>query len=186
METLRTMLPERIVNFIALQNDLHDRKNKGKRYTPEWKFFALSLYHVSGKAYRLISKFFNLPCKRSLLKWVEGLQKFSGLSQEALNAIESKVKCMNESSKLCSISMDEIALKTSLLYDPSQDEVIGVEDFGDGNRSECVATSAIVFMARAITANWKQPIAYYLVHESCPNDIIKEKMFQIIYKLQLA
>ena len=65
MEALRTMLPERIINFIALQNDLHGRKNKGKRYTPEWKFFALSLYHVSGKAYRLISNFSTCHAKEA-------------------------------------------------------------------------------------------------------------------------
>ncbi len=63
LDALRTMLPERIVKFIDAQIDLHSKKNKGKRYTPEMKSFALSLYHISGKAYRLISKFFNLPSK---------------------------------------------------------------------------------------------------------------------------
>ena len=111
------MLPERIVKFIDVQIDLHSKKDKGKRYTPEMKSFALLLFHISGKAYRLLSKFFNLPSKRSLLNWISDLPKSPGLTKAALDVIESKVKCMNDASKLCSISMDEVSLKRSLLYD---------------------------------------------------------------------
>ena len=68
LETLRTMLAERIVKFIERQIDLHAKKSNGRRYTSKTKTFALSLYHISGKAYRLIANFLNLPSKRSLLK----------------------------------------------------------------------------------------------------------------------
>ena len=87
---------------------------------------------------------------------------------------------MNDASKLCSISMDEVSLKRSLLYDSAKDEVVGVEDLGDGKRSARVATSAVVFMARGITGNWKQRLGYYLVHEACSSDILREKLMQII------
>ena len=90
---------------------------------------------------------------------------------------------MNEASKLCSISTDEISLKTCLLYDSAKDEVVGVEDFGDGKRSERLATSAVVFMARGITGNWKQPLGYYLVHEACPSNVLKEKLTKMIDQL---
>lgn len=45
---------------------------------------------------------------------------------------------MSEHSKLCTITMHEISLKTNGLYDPRQDQVIGVEDFGKGDRSNVV------------------------------------------------
>ncbi|CAB4020832.1 Transposable element P transposase [Paramuricea clavata] len=180
LEVLQTVLPERIVKFIEVQMHLHTRKNGGKRYTPEMKSFAISLYHVSGKAYRLVSKFFNLPSKSSLLRWVSGLPISPGISQKALDAIESKVKCMSDAGKLCTISMDEISLKTSLMYDSRRNEVVGVEDFGNGHRTNRLATAAVVFMARGITSNWKQPLGYYLVHESCPSSILKTKLFEII------
>jgi hypothetical protein len=38
-------------------------------------------------------------------------------------------------------------------------------------------------MARGITTNWKQPIAYYLVNESCPSVIVKEKLLEVITKI---
>ena len=159
---------------------LHTRKKGGKTYTPEIKYFAISLHHVSGKAYRLVSKFFNLPSKRTLLRWVSGFPISPGLSQQALDAIESKVKCMNDADKLCTISMDEMSLKTLLLYNDRRDQVVGVEDFGNGQRTNRLATAAVVFMARGITSNWKQPLGYYLVHESCPSSILKQKLLQII------
>ena len=151
LDALRTMLPERRVNLLMSKSTCIQKKNKGKRYTPEIKSFALSLFHISGKAYRLLSKFFNLPSKRSLSNWISDLPKSPGLTKAALDVIETKVKCMNDASKLCSFSMDEVSLKRSLLYDSAKDEVVGVEDLGDGKRSARVATSAVVFMARGIT-----------------------------------
>ena len=180
LEVLETVLPKRMIKFIEGQIQLHTRKSGGKRYTPEMKSFAISLYHVSGKAYRLVSKFFHLPSKSSLLRWVSGLPISPGISQQALDAIESKVKCMSDAAKVCTISMDEISLKTSLQYDSTRDQVVGVEDFGNGNRTNHLATSAVVFMARGLTSNWKQPLGYYLVHESCSSSMLKTKLFEII------
>lgn len=58
-----------------------------------------------------------------------------------------------------------------------------MEDFGEGNRTNNVATAALVFMARGIKENWKQPLGYVLVNESCPSDLIKDKLFEIIDEL---
>lgn len=67
------------------------------------------------------------------------------------------------------LSFDEISLKSYVCYQScSTDEIIGPEDYGDGDKINCIATSAIMFMARGIADTWKQPLAYYLVqHESC-------------------
>ena len=183
--TLRELLPNRIVNFVEMQLKLH--KKKGKRCSPEMKAFALSLYHISGKAYRLISKFFYLPSKSSLLRWVSKLPRSSGLTKAALNVIETKVKVMSNISKLCTLCMDEISLKSNLLYDIFTDEVIGFVDLGAGQRRELIATSALVVMARGITDNWKQPLGYFLVHESCKSSEIKKSYLMPLKKyFQLA
>jgi hypothetical protein len=80
--------------------------------------------------------------------------------------------------------MDEIYLKFHLFYDCSKDKVIGLEDLGDETTSDKLATSAIVLMACGIIENWKQPLAYYLVNESCSSDIVKEKLTDAITKLE--
>ena len=180
LEALHTMLPENVVTFIALQIDLHHKKNKGQRYSPEMKSFALSLYYISGKAYKLLSKFFKLPSKSSLMKWVAAFPTAPQLTPAAREVLARKVKIMSESSKLCTITMDEMSLKANLMYDPGKDQVIGLEDFGKGERNSLIATSALVFMARGINENWKQPLGYLLVHESCPSDTIKAKLLDMI------
>jgi hypothetical protein len=43
-----------------------------------------------------------------------------------------------------------------------------------------VATSALVFMARSIKENWKQPLGFVLVNEACPSTKIKTLLLQII------
>ena len=181
---LKSLLPERIVKFIEMQIDLHAKKSKGRRYSKELKAFALSLYHVSGKAYRLVSKLFHLPSKVSLLSWVSRLSKFPGLTDAAMKVIKSKVRLMSEMGRLCSLCLDEISLKTKLMYDISCDEVIGFESYGEGQKSYVITTFAIVVMAHGITDNWKQPLGYFFVHESCSSAQVKNIIEDAIQKVQ--
>ena len=154
MQTLGSVLPARLVKFIEVQIDLHTKCSKhGNRYSGQTKAFALSLYHLSGKAYKLIC----LPSKPSLKKWVSKLPNCPGFTQPAIEVISSKVATVNDKGKLCVISFNEISLKCNLAYQSN----------GDGNKTNCLATSVIVFMARGVVENWKQPLAYFLVNEGC-------------------
>jgi hypothetical protein len=144
------------------------------------KAFALSLHHISGKAYRLLAKFFRLPSKSSLKKWVTGLPVSAGMTVKAKDYLQSKVQLMEESCRLCTLTMDEISLKANLQYDTAKDEVVGIEDFGNGDRTDNIATSALVFMARGIKDNWKQPLGYLLVNESCPSEKLQTKLYEML------
>jgi hypothetical protein len=108
----------------------------------------------------------------------------AGLTQHSTDVISTKVETLSSTGKMCVISMDEISLKSHLFYDSSKDKVIGLEDFGDGITTDKLATSAIVLMARGIIDNWKQPLAYYLVNESCSSEMVKEKLTDAIDKLE--
>ena len=99
-----------------------------------------------------------------------------------MNVISSRVKNMNDKEKLCIISFNEMSLKSHLDYTTNKD-VIGLEDYRDGEKTSYLATSAIVFMARGICENWKQPLAYFLVNEACSGEKVKEKLFEVIDKV---
>mgnify|MGYP002803931165 FL=1 len=107
-----------------------------------------------------------------------------GFAQSALDAINTKVKTLNAEGRLCIISFDEMSLKSNVIYQSNTDELIGLEDLGDGNKTNSLATSAIVFMARGLVENWKQPLAYYLVNESCGSEKVKEKLEDVIKKVE--
>ena len=112
-------LPKNIAHFIRMQLSLHRKKAKERRYLPQMKSIAVSLYHASGKAYRMLSKLFILPTKASLCKYISKMPAATGISQCALNIIKRKVDNITE--KLCTLCMDEISLKTNLHNDISKD-----------------------------------------------------------------
>ena len=149
-----------------MQIKFHSRKKHGRRYSPEMKSIAISLFHASGKAYRLLSKLFILPDKSSIHRYISKLPSSTGISQATLKIIEQKVKQMSPRDKLCTLCMDKVSLKTHLFYSIKSDKIIGLEDFSLYRTK--VATSALVLLLRSISGNWKQPIAYYLVNGGCP------------------
>lgn len=55
-----------------------------------------------------------------------------------------------EEQKYATVSCDEIALKVFLDYDRCNQKIIAFEDYGDGNRSNEIATSVVVIMASVI------------------------------------
>ena len=185
LSVLETILPAKIVKFVESQVSLHSAKGKhGRRYNDETKSFALSLYHLSGKSYKMVSKLFCLPSKSSILKWISKMPNCTGFTQPSMDVNAAKVKTMSSIAKMCVVSMDETSLKSHLFYECSKDKVIGLEDFGDDTTSNKLATSAIVLMPRGIMENWKQPIAYYFVNESCSSNTVKEKVTDAISKLE--
>ncbi|CAB3997223.1 THAP domain-containing [Paramuricea clavata] len=88
---------------------------------------------------------------------VSGLPQCPGLTKETMNVIAEKV------------SMG--------------DEIIGLEDFGDGEKGTDLASSALVFMACGVLEKWKQPLGHCLIHESGDSDKLKEKLFEAIDKI---
>ena len=177
-------LPENLAHFVKMQLELHSRKKKGRRYSPQMKSIAVSLYHASGKAYRILSKLFILPTKSSLRRYISRMPAATGISQGALNIIKKKVDSMNELEKLCTLCMDELSLKTNLFYDITKDMIVGLEDFGSGTRTNKVANHAFVILLRSISGKWKQPLGYALVNGGCPREEMEELMKDAIDKVE--
>ena len=114
-------LPDNLSNFVKMQFKVHSSKKHGRRYSPEMKSLAISLYHASGKAYRLLAKLFILPSKSSLKNYISRLPTEAGISQETLNTIKQKFTHMSDMDKICTLCMDEMSLKTHLLYSVPKD-----------------------------------------------------------------
>ena len=145
LKMLCKKLPKNLANFIRMQIKLHSRKKHGRRYSPEMKSIAISLFHASGKAYRLLSKLFILPDKSSIHRYISKLPSSTGISQAALKIIEQKVKQMSPRDKPCTLCMDEVSLKTHLFYSIKSDKIIGLEDFSLYKTNK-VPTSALLLL----------------------------------------
>ena len=177
-------LPKQLANFVKAQIKLHGIKKKGRRYSPELKSLAISIYHASGKAYKLLTKLFILPSKSSLRRYISKMPTSPGFSQGAINIIKSKVAQMDEKEKLVTLCMDEMSLKTHLYYDIAADKIVGLEDYGSGYRTNKVSTSGLVFLVRSITGGGKQPLGYALVNGACPREEMEMLMKEAIDKLE--
>ena len=80
--------------------------------------------------------------------------------------------------------MDKVALKNHLFYDVSRNYLVGLEDYGVGSSSGILANSALALMVRGIVDNCKQPVAYYLVSESCLSHRLKDIVSDTLFHLE--
>ena len=136
------------------------------------------------KGYRFLAKIFNLPSKKTLTNIVSKFAPGVGFTEISLFVLKQRVQRLPPASKVCTLLMDEISLKSHLFYDQRKDSIVGLQDFGDCITSGAIATSALVFMARGILQKWKQPIAYYLVNESCGSTHLKNILQEAISHLE--
>ena len=57
---------------------------------------------------------------------------------------------ISEADSTCVMLVDEMSFKSNLQYSISRDEIVSLEDYGSGDRTSKIATSAIVFMLQGI------------------------------------
>ena len=152
-------LSENRAHFVKMQLE-YSRKKKGRRYSPQTKSIAVSLYHASGKVYRILSKLFILPTKSTLRRYISRMPAATGISQGALNIIKKKVDSMNELEKLCTLCIDELTPTSK------------------------VANHAFIILLRSISGKWKQPLSYALFNGGCPREEKEELMKDAIDKVE--
>ena len=104
-------LPAAVANFVKVQLIQFNKNHHGRRYTEEFKKFALSLYFVGSNDYHQLQTTFALPSKRILEKYLEKLQFTTGLNNNLFSILKIKVNNMSELDKFCIICVDEISIK---------------------------------------------------------------------------
>ena len=181
---LEDVVSEDLLTFIQKQVKLSTVKKHGRRYDESLKALAISIYHISGKAYRFLAKLFHLPSKKTITNAVSKFASGVGFSEKSLLVIKQRVEALQPSARVCTLIMDEISLKANLYYDCSKDCIIGFEDFGDGQTSGQVANSALVLMVRGLISKWKQPVAYYLANESVRSGHLRTIISKALFHLE--
>ncbi|KAI4465014.1 transposase protein [Holotrichia oblita] len=148
-------LPQVTAKFVKIQARLNQVKTKGRRYSTEYKQFALTLYFLGPRAYGFLQKLFCLPAKRSLERITANLSYGPGLNNDALyTALKIKVDLMTEIEKNCILRIDEMAVKQKFFYHIGRDEIVGLKDIGVGEKEFAAARNVTVIMARGLHHNW--------------------------------
>ena len=111
------------LRLVQTQLKMSSRKTKGFRWNTKDKGIALTLLHSCPKAYSILSKIFSLPSVKTLKRCMANIKICPGFNEIMIEAFKIKVNSMSDKDKLCSVVMDEISIKESLVYNPEVDEV---------------------------------------------------------------
>lgn len=168
--------------FMVVQAQNADKKLRGAKYPNSFKRFCLSLYFLSPKAYRFLRKVFCLPATCTLNKLTRNWQYSPGLHDSLFETFKIKVDRFSEMEKETLLCIDEMSIKKFVFYNIACDEIIGLEKKGK-NKISC-SNHAMVLMARGLTSNWKQPIAYWLCENSYNDEDLSDIIIQCIQKFK--
>ncbi|RVE41779.1 hypothetical protein evm_013578 [Chilo suppressalis] len=119
-----------------------------KKYSPALRSFALSLYYYSPNAYSYVRKTFDtcLPHPRTISKWYETVDGEAGFTAEAFKILNHK-KNVSGKHALCSLMMDEIAIKKHVEWDGNKYHGyvdLGLNDIQKDNSEQ--ASQALVLL----------------------------------------
>ena len=82
-----------LAELVKAQGILRERKPTARRYSMEYKKFALSLYFLGPRAYSFLSKLLYLPSKRSLQRITEKIMCNVGLQNISIfKALSVKIR----------------------------------------------------------------------------------------------
>lgn len=161
LEHMRKKLNEPSFNFLMSQLQQQTIQPKGRRYTLNDKIFALSLMKQSPKGYKLFSKVFAVPSRKTLTNLLGTVPFNAGINSAIFEQLKETVQKIKDLDKYCTIIFDEITVDPSLTYNMKCDLIMGFQDNGTGQNVPVFADKAMVFMARGIHKKLKQPLAYY-------------------------
>ena len=169
--------------FISCQIRNQKLKPRGRRFTMEEKILAITLLKASGKGYRLLSKMFALPSKKTCLNLLNKLPILPGINEKMFEVLRDSVAKMKPHERYCALVFDEMAISTNLQFNKKYDFIEGLEDFGD-SRNAALADHANVFLIKGILRRWKQPIAFTFSNGPTKTFILKQQIISLIEKCQ--
>lgn len=158
----------------VLYNNAKDKRQM--RWHPLVIRFALNLKYLSTSAYKALrqSGIIHLPSERTLSDYTHWSTPNTGVS---LEFVEEFVKMMDDVScgqRQCTVSMDEMTIKSGLVFDKQKGTLVGFIDLGGANRdielllngrdesNKQLADHVLVFMARAVfKPTLSLPVAHY-------------------------
>lgn len=140
------------------------KKKLPKKYSDQLKVFALTLHYYSPAAYKYVRRTFNtcLPHTRTISRWYQSINGLPGFTSEAFEALRLKAS-YSDSDIICSLVMDEMAIRQHEEWVPSQGKSYGYVDMGTGSTENTIASNALVFLLNCVNGSWKIPVGYFLI-----------------------
>ncbi|KAJ3651190.1 hypothetical protein Zmor_017243 [Zophobas morio] len=123
------------------------------RYCIAWRFCSPRGYEFPR------NDFLKLPCKTTLRKYFGSENKH--LIKERLT---SEIKNLNISERVCSLIVDDMAVKESIRYSKAEDRIFGLETLPKVNtitKKPVIANQLLCFIIHGISTKYVTPASYY-------------------------
>jgi len=157
-----------------LYNGLKDKRQM--RWHPLVIRFALNLKYLSSSAYKAMrqSSIIHLPSERTLSDYTHWASPHSGVQKEYIEEFVRMMEATSCGQNHCSLSMDEMKIRSGLVFNKHNGTLIGFVDLGKVNHEiellvsgknvskQELADQVFVFMARAVfKPSLSVPVAHY-------------------------
>ena len=148
------------------------KKALPNRYSEGLQVFALSLHYYSPAAYKYVRKTFNtcLPHTRTISRWYQAVDGLPGFTSQAFSALHLKATASKEVI-VCSLVMDEMAIRQHEEFVPSQGKTYGYVDMGTGANETTIAKALFFFIKlhkwQLENSCWKIPVGKFLIVLEC-------------------
>lgn len=161
-------------------------KQRGMKWSSDLIHFALQIFFQSTASYKTLGTYFNLPSISTLKRHLKPYAQKAGIIDFMFDTLAQKAKNFSDRERFCNITFDAMTIAEALSYSADKDEIVGYVDYGDSCKNNIIANQVVVFMARALVANWKQPLCCFLCKNNLSVEQLKMTLFSIIDKLEQA
>ena len=150
------------------------------------KYFALTLYFYSPKAYNFLrNNQLSLPNPSTLRKWVGNFNCSPGFIEEVFSYLKNNVSIKSYLQHV-NLVFDAMSIRKQLIYDPKEGKHIGYIDVGCGIKiddHEALATEALVFQVVSLKGNFKCAVGYFLIN-SISFNVLSQLIKRAVIKLK--
>ncbi|XP_050314966.1 uncharacterized protein LOC126749338 [Anthonomus grandis grandis] len=160
------------------------QKPKARRYTLSEKVLALTILKASGRGYRLLSKIFTLPSKKTLTELLRQIPFPCGINKALFESLRESVNKMPPQDRMAILVFDEMAIDSLVQYNIGENQIEGIHDLGNEHRKPEIADYANVFMLKGVFKQWKQPICYTFSAGPTRSIAIKQLIVEMIKECQ--
>lgn len=151
----------------------------GRRWHPTMIKWCLYLHHLSSSAYELLNKSdsFALPSARTLRDYTHYFENKAGFSDDVDKQLADMIQLdkLEDHQKLVCLTFDEMKIKEGLVFDKSNNELIGFTDLGNVNetvsmlerlllnsaQSKQLASSVFAVMVQGLIIKFNFPYASF-------------------------
>ena len=166
-------------DLLVLTSQLKNGNRKRNHYSTEFKMLCISICYKSPSCYKFLTRRLSFPSQSTILNWTGKIEIYEGFDPNLFKLLSERVSRLPEQDRVCTLMIDEVALKSHVDYDRKRKKFIGVGPSKEKVGEVEYHSEAIVFMLSGLKKKWRQAIGYFF----CLNTMSGAEIFE---KLQLC